>query len=459
VANYRRSYWKTTAVACVAGAGSATAAIWLLSSRGESLAARVLEPTVALVAVAIALCLLLIAAGGFIALHRDLLEATGIPYARLQPRERRAGPIVLAVQAVVRAIRAPFRRDSGHLGLYPGELVAVRSFDEIRQTLDDRGTLNGLIFMPEMLAACGREFRVFRRVDKLHDWLGRTGLRRVHDTVLLEGLRCDGSGHDGCQSGCYVRWNEAWLRRVTRRGASPYANMQQASVAHAAPSPQLYQLARRRSDDGSERMVCQTTLLAAGTSRLSYADPRHYLRDLVTGNIAVRPLLTGVAIAAFNAAQRLRGGSTFPNLATPDRKSTPHVSLDLEPGEMVRVKTKREIEETLNAASRNRGLWFDVEMLRYCGGEYRVSERIARLLDERAGTMRLVTNPCIRLEGIAASGEYLGFCAQNELIFWREIWLSRVESRTAARAPQVVDAVMARVGGQDARSAGAPEPA
>jgi hypothetical protein len=360
---------------------------------------------------------------------------------------------------VVRAIRAPFRRSSGRLGLLPGELVAVRSLDEIRQTLDDRGTLNGLVFMPEMLAACGREFRVFRRVDKLHDWLGRTGLRRVHDTVLLEGLRCDGSGHAGCQSCCYIRWNEAWLRRVKRRGASPSTVVQQVSPAPAETPLQLHQLARRRSDDGSERMVCQTTELAAGTSRLSYADPRHYVRDLFTGNIAARQLLIGVAISAFNAAQRLRGGSGFPSLTPPKRKDSPQAALELRPGEMVRVKTKREIEETLNSASRNRGLWFDVEMLRYCGGEYRVTERIDRLLDERAGTMRILTNPCIRLDGIAASGEYLGFCAQNELIFWREIWLSRVESRIASRAAQPADAVTAEVAVRDARNAGAPEPA
>src|SRR5262249_48604253 len=139
------------------------------------------------------------------------------------------------------------------------------------------------------------------------------------------------------------------------------------------------------------------------------------------------PLLTGVALGAFNGAQRLRGGGTFPNLAPPNRKTSPHDTLDLVPGEVVRVKTKREIEATLNAASRNRGVWFDVEMLRYCGGEYRVVARVNRLLDERAGIMRSIANPCIRLEGIAASGEYLGLCAQNELIFWREIWLARSE--------------------------------
>jgi hypothetical protein len=312
-------------------------------------------------------------------------------------------------------------------------VVEVLSLEEIRRTLDDRGAFRGLVFMPEMVAACGRQFRVFRRVDKLHDWLTRTGLRRVHDTVLLEGLRCDGSGHDGCQSGCYMRWNEVWLRRVPNSaGARPAP----ARAADSEPTPplDLIQLARRRTQDGSELFVCQTTQLADGTSRLSFADPRHYIRDVLTGNIKLRPLVAGVSLAAFNGVQRWRQGSTFPTLALPNRTTSPHAALDLAPGELVRVRSKREIEETLTSGSRNRGLWFDVEMLRYCGGEFRVAARVDRLLDERAGKMRVITNPCIRLESVAATGEYLGFCAQNELIFWREIWLTRIVAKPAESA-------------------------
>jgi hypothetical protein len=92
----------------------------------------------------------------------------------------------------------------------------------------------------------------------------------------------------------------------------------------------------------------------------------------------------------------------------------------------VRVKPKRAIEPTLNAKSRNRGLWFDAEMLRYCGGTYRVLARVERLIEERTGKMLHLASPCIILDGVTASGEYQGLCAQNESIFWREIWLERV---------------------------------
>jgi hypothetical protein len=51
-------------------------------------------------------------------------------------------------------------------------------------------------------------------VDKICDTIASTGSRRTHATVYLENLRCDGSGHDGCQAGCNLYWTEAWLRRV-----------------------------------------------------------------------------------------------------------------------------------------------------------------------------------------------------------------------------------------------------
>ena len=38
------------------------------------------------------------------------------------------------------------------------------------------------------------------------------------NAVHLEGLRCDGAGHDGCQAGCLLFWKESWLKRVDQAG-------------------------------------------------------------------------------------------------------------------------------------------------------------------------------------------------------------------------------------------------
>ena len=103
----------------------------------------------------------------------------------------------------------------GRLGLRPGELVEVRSKEEILATLGPDATRDGLPFMPEMLRFCGQRFRIHKpsRQDLRHrrqdGWTAR-----LYDTVHLRDLRCDGSAHGGCEAGCLMFWREAWLKRV-----------------------------------------------------------------------------------------------------------------------------------------------------------------------------------------------------------------------------------------------------
>ena len=63
------------------------------------------------------------------------------------------------------------RRPPLHLRV--GEIVEVRSEAEILATLDERGELDGLPFMPEMLDFCGRRFRVHKLAAQAlrHHWL------------------------------------------------------------------------------------------------------------------------------------------------------------------------------------------------------------------------------------------------------------------------------------------------
>src|SRR5689334_5366490 len=93
------------------------------------------------------------------------------------------------------------------------EWVQVRTREEILSTLDSRGQLEGLPFMPQMLQYCGKRFRVFKSAYKTCDTVNRTGVRRMPNTVHLE-LRCDGQAYGGCQDGCLLFWKEAWLIRI-----------------------------------------------------------------------------------------------------------------------------------------------------------------------------------------------------------------------------------------------------
>ena len=98
------------------------------------------------------------------------------------------------------------------LNLQPGELVEVRSREEVLATLDGYGYNKGLLHMPEMLEFCGKRFRVYKRVDRFV--LEHTGeFRRMKNTVLLDNVLCDGWG-GACDRSCFFFWREAWLKRV-----------------------------------------------------------------------------------------------------------------------------------------------------------------------------------------------------------------------------------------------------
>lgn len=101
------------------------------------------------------------------------------------------------------------------LNLQPGEMVQVRSLDEVADTLDERRKFKGLYFMPEMEKFCGKDFKVFKRVETIK--LESTGeVRKLRSpTVFLEGVYCDGERHEGCDRACFHFWREAWLRRLS----------------------------------------------------------------------------------------------------------------------------------------------------------------------------------------------------------------------------------------------------
>src|SRR5262249_2854804 len=151
----------------------------------------------------------------------------------------------------------------------------VRSLPEILETLDERGRLDGMPFMPEMAIYCGHRFQVHRRVDKVWEYAHGTGVRRIHDAVLLKTLRCDGRSHGGCQAACQLIWKEAWLRLPGAPESKPSGSVLRLDLETYA----------QVSVEGDRRYVCQMTEIIRASTRLSHRDLRHYWRDLTTGNV------------------------------------------------------------------------------------------------------------------------------------------------------------------------------
>jgi hypothetical protein len=326
--------------------------------------------------------------------------------------------------------------------LRAGDLVEVRSVDEIVATLDELARLDGLPFMPEAARFCGRRFRVQSRAHKTCETAYATGFRRVRDTVHLAELRCDGSAHGGCQAACLLFWKEAWLKRVAEPATSEPTV--ESSAREEVPTTVAIPAPVQRGTQGSTvgaasepTYSCQATELRNATSPLRWWDVRQYAEDVSSGNVAPKRLLRGLAIILFNKFQAanarfsprltlVKGARRYPFVSGKLNGPTPEGRLNLQPGELVRIKSKAEIERTLNRKNRNRGLSFDGNMSPYCGRTARVRATVTKIIDERTGEMTHFSNECVLLEGVVCTGDYMQFCPRRIYPYWRELWLERV---------------------------------
>ena len=341
--------------------------------------------------------------------------------------------------------------------LHGGDWIEVRSKSEILETLDKNGQLDGMPFMPEMFAFCGKKFQVYKRAHKTCDTVFPVRGRRVTRAVHLE-TRCDGDAHGGCQAGCLIFWKEAWLKPISRNSPDDAAprveahsgNVSAASLAGCSESD-VYSLAQLSSSNGgAPTYVCQATQLPYATTHLAWWDIRQYVEDYWSGNVGLWRILCGLVYSMYyNLSQAGIGvgpsmrwfydklhwlwrGSQFPRKGgtIPEGRPTPTATLNLQPGELVRVKSHEEILRTLNTNSKNRGMSWDAELVPYCGGTYRVLKRVTQIVDEKTGRMQEMKTPCIILDSVVCQARYSNcrmFCPRSIYSYWREIWLERVE--------------------------------
>jgi len=342
------------------------------------------------------------------------------------------------------------------LRLRVGDWVEVRSREEILLTLDENGRLGNLPFMPEMFAFCGKKFRVYKRAHKTCDTVFPVRGRRVERAVHLE-TRCDGHAHGGCQAACLLFWKEDWLKQVGRTSqddAAPHAGALaegiETATSNGCRESDVWANAQvRDANAGTLHFICQATQLPYATKDLAWWDIRQYLEDYSSGNVDLRRILSGFVYSLYyhlsqagiglGPAMRwlydkfhpLWRGTHFPRKSglIPVGEPTPTATLDLQPGELVRIKPYVEILQTLNPENKNRGLYFDAEMVPFCGGSYRVLQRVTKIIDEKSGKMQEFSNPCIILDSVFCQSRYSYcrmFCPRSIYSYWREIWLERI---------------------------------
>lgn len=98
--------------------------------------------------------------------------------------------------------------------LKPGDIVCVKSNEEIKATLNRWNQLKGCAFMEEMWPYCGTTQRVYKRVEKFLDERDYQ-MKKCSGIVILQGVICEGTKDFGpCDRSCFLFWREEWLQKV-----------------------------------------------------------------------------------------------------------------------------------------------------------------------------------------------------------------------------------------------------
>ena len=119
----------------------------------------------------------------------------------------------------------PFRRGripaknptpSVNTNVQVGELVRIKKYEDILETVNDQLSNRGMTFHPEMATHCGKTFRVSQRLKKIMN--EKTGQLMVlkNECLILEGMQCVGffAKPIYCPRASFPYWREIWLERI-----------------------------------------------------------------------------------------------------------------------------------------------------------------------------------------------------------------------------------------------------
>ena len=102
------------------------------------------------------------------------------------------------------------------------------------------------------------------------------------------------------------------------------------------------------------------------------------------------------------------------------------LTVPLKSGDRVKVRSREEIDSTLDPFKELKGCAFLPAMYQYCGTQQRVLKSMQHFMDERDYKLKKVRG-VILLENIICDGApAFGPCDRCCFLFWREEWLEKI---------------------------------
>jgi len=209
-------------------------------------------------------------------------------------------------------------------------------------------------------------------------------------------------------------WKEAWLKPVEG------SILQNGFHAPRVTQSDLVSLAMRNGE-----FFCQSSEIVEASKPLPWWQMKQYLWDVKYNQISYLDFLHSLFIAVYNKiAHHGRFRSWGMVTGNGDNASSPQ-SLNLKPGELVRVRSLAEIKGTLDSLGKNKSLLFAPSMKDFCGQVLRVRDRVENIVLEGTSRQRTLKDTVL-LEGSTCDGLCHRMCPRQSFLFWRECWLERV---------------------------------
>ena len=78
-------------------------------------------------------------------------------------------------------------------------------------------------------------------------------------------------------------------------------------------------------------------------------------------------------------------------------------------------------------------LGFRPVMTPYCGKRYRVLQYVKKIIDARTRRLISLGGSAVILDGVVCNGRMRRFCPRMVYPYWRDIWLTKIESGATAK--------------------------
>jgi hypothetical protein len=271
--------------------------------------------------------------------------------------------------------------------------------------MNPSGDVEGALVSAQLWDHCGRKFVISKVVT--HFFHSDRMFKCLPTLYMLGGAVCSGevaSFHSRCDRNCSLLWSGQWLEKADHELGSFLANREDKNPGLVG-----------RIDDLSEvHRVCQLSHLhvLAGTSHLD--DILERVRGFIRyTKQSLRAQISRLVLRTVEPAK------TVTQVKPRDVR--------IAAGELVKVKSRHEIENLLDESGKYKGCTFQPEMYDYCGRPYRVLRQVDYFYDEVKQKLCKCKDLFI-LEGVYCTGRkrfYKDRCNLNCYPFWHKDWLER----------------------------------